>query len=450
MHDQRENLLDRWASYIDENARNGALTGQPIAISDIETVIGPRAGAIEILAGLQTRYLFQALRRDGCADLRQCIPWPFVGEPQVVWSGRWLRLEAGWPDGLAQSMIRLADLCKKPKHDGHWTAGLTENGAIVRPALNDTSPHYLVSGCTGSGKSVSLRNALVQLLADPHNQAVLVDGKAGESLRAVEHLPGVLGPVAVDGPSARAALGWACAEMRQRYETGWQDGKLIICVDEFQELTTDPTFADLMRKLAAQGRAAQVHLLAATQHPTVGMFNDPSTRRNLTGKLALRVDDPDSSRVAVGGATPRADRLLGKGDTYLVGAGFVHRIQGAYVDESDISKVEDGSAHRFSRWPEYDAEALGQELPTGGPQPFTADQRACGLVAAANGEGRRLMNQRMEAFGSEALGSARAKRLARESQETHDSLIQHGYGICRNKGDGDAANEQQPIFPDIW
>lgn len=453
MRNIKQGLLRQWADYIDVNARTGALTGKPLAITDIECIIGPRAGAIELLAGLQTRHLLQALRRNNYGDLRQMIPWQFVGEPLAYFSGRWLRLEAGWSNDLSNSLVTLADVSDYPKDhpllSGAWAVGKTDNDSTIRARLSDTSSHFLVAGTTGSGKSMALRCALVQLLADPHNQAVLVDGKMGEGLETVSHLPGVLGPVAVNGSEAIAALGWACAEMRQRYEAGWQDGRLIIVVDEFQELTSDPTFASLLRRLCAQGRAARVHVLAATQHPTVNMFGDPSTRRNLTGKLALRVDDPDSSRVAVGGAMPRADRLLGGGDTYLVGAGFCHRIQGAYVDEQDISKVEDGSTWRFSHWPEYSAErAMGQDLPTGGPQSFTADERACALVAAAHGEGRRLMNERMENFGAEPLGSARAKRCIKEAIEEHDSLTRHGYGICKRNGND--AGTEQPIYADVW
>ena len=352
MQQKRDDLLVQWAGYIVKNASSGVLTGKPVALTNVEYIPGPRAGAIELMAGLQTRHLLKALTRDSCASLRQMIPWEFVGDPLTLWNGRWLRLEAGWPSDLTQDMIRLADVSKNPPGEGRWTAGISENGVVIRPSFSDESAHFLVAGCTGSGKSVALRAALVQLLADPNNQAVLVDGKAGESLKAVEHLPGVLGPVAVDGPTAVAALGWACSEMRRRYVAGGQDGRLIVVVDEFQELTTDSIFADLLRKLAAQGRAAQCHLLASTQHPTVGMFNDPSTRRNLTGKVAFRVDDPDSSRVAVGGNTPRSDRLLGRGDCYVIKPGACHRAQGVYVDESDFGAL-DGGQHRFTAWPDY-------------------------------------------------------------------------------------------------
>ena len=216
----------------------------------------------------------------------------------------------------------------------------------------------LVSGQTGSGKSVALRSAVLQLARDPDNRLVLVDGKMGEGLAGLAHLPGVVGPVAIDAPAARAALGWAAVQMRERYQVGNGGGRVVVVVDEFQEWSGDAVFVDLMRKLAAQGRAAHVHLIAATQHPAVDAFGDSTTRRNLTGKLALRVGDPDASRVAVGGNLPRADYLLGAGDAYAVGPGACHRVQMAYVGQPDIDAAAGG---------EWEIGSLRLTCPRGSP-----------------------------------------------------------------------------------
>ena len=236
--------------------------------------------------------LLQALRQHDAATLRQFVPWAFTGEPVAFMAGRFVRVEAGWPEWLAEGMIRLSDLSERPKDASRWVVGKNENGRTVSVGLNDRTPHYLVSGATGSGKSVALRNALLQLSRHHENRLVLLDGKYGESLRLVEHLPGVVGPVAVEGPEVRAALGWACQEMRLRYENG-HAGRVVVAFDEFQEFVGDPVIVALMKRIAAQGRGAGVHLLAATQHPTVDAFGDPAVRRNLTGKLALMVADAD-------------------------------------------------------------------------------------------------------------------------------------------------------------
>jgi len=423
----RTNLLTNWARYIADAARQGALTGRPCPVSRIETIAGPRAGAIEIYAGLESGRLLRALSKNNAATLRQFIPWRFAGEPQAFMLGRFVRCEAGWPSELAEKTVRLNDLGEHPRNGGRWVAGKSETGATVIPGLSDRTPHYLVSGATGSGKSVALRSAVLQLSTDPDNQIVLIDGKMREGLGAVARLPGVVGPVATDGPQVRGALGWACAQMLQRYRSGNRDGRLIVVVDEFQELVADTVVVDLLRKLAAQGRAARVHCLLATQHPTVAAFGDSTIRRNLIGKLALRVSDPDASRVAVGGAMPRADHLLGAGDCYTVGPGTCYRVQGVYIDSREIDAAQHGH-YRFPRWPEYEPASIGQDLPTAGWQ-YTGNELAISLVSAFEDDGRPRLIQRLEAHGLKRPGSQRAARLLRLGRDTRTWLQENGYSL---------------------
>lgn len=426
----RNRLLAEWAGYITNAALQGAVTGKPVAIQKTEGIPGPRAGAIEIMAGLDAGKLLRAFAKDDMALARQFIPWAFRGEPQVFMHGRYLRIEAGWPDRLAETMIRLGDLGSRPKGGGRWVAGKNEYGATVIPGLNDRTPHFLVSGATGSGKSVALRNATLQLSQDSLNRLVLLDGKMGESLGCVAHLPGIVGPVATEGPQMRAALSWACQEMRRRYETKDMQGRVIIVFDELQEAVDDPVIVDLLRKLASQGRAAGIHALLATQHPTVAAFGDPAIRRALTGKLALHVLDSDASRVAVGGSTPRADHLLGQGDTYAVAPGAVHRVQGAFVDKREIDQVG-GGQWEFDTWPEHDGGAVGQDL----PQPrrrgwsYSGQELAVSIVAASEAEGRPAMVNRLDAEGLGRPGAEKAIRLLALGRDAHGWLEDNDFYI---------------------
>lgn len=445
----RNELLTSWARHLADAVQNGALTGKPCSLSRIETINGPRAGALEIFAGLESGRLVRALSKIDCATLRQFIPWRFMGDPQCFMSGRYVRCEAGWSTDLADSIIRLGDISDKPRGDGRWVAGINETGATVIPGLNDATPHFLIAGATGSGKSVTMQSAVLQLSADPDNSIVLVDGKQGESLKKVERLPNVLAPCAVEGPQVRNALGWAAKEMRQRYETNYHSGRVIVVVDEFQELVDDAIVVDLLRKLVAQGRGARVHVIMSTQHPTVDAFGDASIRRNLVGKIALLVTDADASRVAVGGSMPRADKLLGRGDSYTVSPGNCHRVQLAYVDAREITAGENGGHDwRFTRWPEYEPESVGRELTDVGWK-YTGDELAVSIVSAAHGEGRPSMVNRLQEAELGKPGSERAVRLLKLGRDTHNGLTDNGYAVCLSSNTvPDPKNVQ--ITPWVW
>jgi len=435
----RQRLLDELLTYTVEMIRAGAWTnGKPCAVEDCAIIAGHRAGAIEILAGLQAGKIRQKLIADDCAVLRRAIPWPFAGEPQAYFRGQFLRIEAGWPDALAQKVIRLEEISDKPEAANSWVAGVSDRGGTVRPHLNDLTPHYLYSGTTGGGKSVGLQLALYQLSAHVENRIVLVDGKFGESLKTLERLPGVVGPCAVELHEARAALSWAVAEMGRRYrENRTQDGRIIVVIDEFQELVSDSVIVNLLRQLAAQGRGARVHGLWATQHPTVDAFGAASTRRNLKGKCAYLVDDPDASRVAVGGKSPRADKLLGAGDSFLVGPGTCHRMQSAFVDGKDLDRaMAQGNGRcgqwEFDTWPELDAMDLDTSQIDGDnghrePQ-WDAAELAVALASALAGEGRPAMETRGKVMGVQ-VGSTRGRRLVNVGRDLLMALESNGYRL---------------------
>jgi hypothetical protein len=119
VEDRRLSLLDQWANGILRAAQSGALGGKkPIQIHGVETVRGPRAGALEILAGFDAGRLLSVLSANDSALHRQFVPWDFCGEPSVYMAGRYVRLEAGWPDVLAEKDIQLSDVGQFPKGAG--------------------------------------------------------------------------------------------------------------------------------------------------------------------------------------------------------------------------------------------------------------------------------------------------------------------------------------------
>ncbi|MBN1890238.1 MAG: hypothetical protein JW850_19740 [Thermoflexales bacterium] len=144
MSDKRLHLLDRWASSLIQTAASGALTGgKPLSILSVENVRGPRAGALEVHAGLDSGKLLQVLSANDYALHRQFVPWRFAGQPSVYLVSRYVRLEAAWPDEMAERDIKLADMGQHPKNGGRWIAGKNEEGATITLGVSDQVPHYL-------------------------------------------------------------------------------------------------------------------------------------------------------------------------------------------------------------------------------------------------------------------------------------------------------------------
>ncbi len=423
----RQRYLTEWAGLIAQAAHSRQLTGTPVQIARIQTIAGPRAGALEMHAGLHAGRLLRALSADDSAILRQLVPWDFAGEPLAYMRGRYVRIEAGWPSDLAESVIRLADVGQHPKEGGRWLAGKNEQGQIVTLGLNDNTPHFLLAGQTGSGKSVGMLAAAVQLGRDYDNQLMLLDGKYGVDLRKVAHLPTLAGPLVTDVETARSALAWAVADMRRRYEHK-DPTRLVIVWDEPQEwLADDPAMVEMTRRLLAQGRGANVHLLMSTQHPVVSVFGDSASKRNLTGRLALKVSDFEASRVAVGGPTPRADHLLGAGDCYAVTPGAVHRLQGVFVDRRDFDTLPAGDP-LLEDWPEYHAENLSQS-----PADFDGVEVGVSVLAAHLGKGRPTLREMVKAAMGHVPGNERAARLLALGREAYTWLNAEGWGLCESE-----------------
>jgi len=317
---------------------------------------------------------------------------------------------------------------------GRWTVGINEHGARVTASLRDSNPHALVAGTTGSGKSMALKVASLGL--SETCRLVLIDGKRGESLLSCENLPGVVGPVATDIEMARDALGWTLGEMNRRYDRIARGdhlkfsahdeglGRVVVVFDEFQAFTTDTNIADMMSTLTAQGRAAGVHMIAATHHPVVDAFGDSTTRRELVMRYALRVTDAKASEVALGMSVPRADRLAMNGDGWLLASSNVcHRVQGAFVDEEDLEKASTSEPELID-WPEFVAEDVGQERHTRF-EPARADEIALAIRAAQSGAGRPTLVRMFEEAGLDVPGTDRMRRIQRMGADVWALIGEH-------------------------
>ena len=253
-------------------------------------------------------------------------------------------------------------------------------------------PHLLVAGTTGSGKSVGVNGMITSLLyhASPDDvRFIMVDPKMLE-LSVYEGIPHLLLPVVTDPKKAAAALNWACQEMDRRYEVmkdagvrnlrgfnkgveRWLAGERGEGVPDFQfELGDEPRrlpyivvvideFADLMMvagkeveycvaRIAQKARAAGIHLILATQRPSIDVITGV-IKANFPTRIAFRVSSGIDSRTIL--STNGAENLLGNGDMLFMppGTSRLDRVHGAYVDEGEIARIVDFV--KDQRDPEY-------------------------------------------------------------------------------------------------
>ena len=221
-------------------------------------------------------------------------------------------------------------------------------------------PHLLVAGSTGSGKSVCINTIIAGLLyrATPDEvKLILVDPKVVE-LSNYNGIPHLLTPVVTEPKKAASALHWAVAEMERRYKA-FADSRvrdiktynaqaaekmpyIVIIIDELSDLmmVAKVDVEDAILRLAQKARAAGIHLILATQRPSVDVITG-IVKANIPSRIAFAVSSQTDSRTIIdmGGA----EKLLGKGDMlfYPMGYNKPVRVQGAFVSDDELNKIVD-------------------------------------------------------------------------------------------------------------
>lgn len=225
------------------------------------------------------------------------------------------------------------------------------------PVMKDLSkmPHLLVAGTTGSGKSVGLNSFILSLINKKHHdelKLVLIDPKRIE-FSMYNNQKYMLRPVITDMNTASACLQQLVEEMNRRYsvfekemvrnisEYHKKNGKMpyIVCViDEFADLIMfDKSVEKFVQTLAQKSRAAGIHLIIATQRPSVDVITG-TIKANLPTRLSYKVSSPVDSMTILN--TNGAEDLLGRGDSLLLEEnGTLTRILGAYVSDDDINNA---------------------------------------------------------------------------------------------------------------
>jgi len=198
-----------------------------------------------------------------------------------------------------------------------------------------TTPHMLIAGATGSGKSVLLTSMLCSLCMDTDPaeiDLVCVDLK-NEDLVPFEHLPHVA-TMATNSLAAEEAIANVYATKEQRVRTGKRGKRMVLVIDELAELARMKEPMKQLASILAIGRSKNINVLAATQKP-LGAIVGSVAKANFTCRLIGRVMSPDDSRVAAGISGVGAEFLPGHGAFLRVEGMDVRRFQGYYVDDVD-------------------------------------------------------------------------------------------------------------------
>lgn len=226
----------------------------------------------------------------------------------------------------------------------------------------DKMPHLLIAGATGSGKSVCINSIITSLLynASPDEvKLVLVDPKMVE-LGNYNGIPHLLIPVVTDSTKAAAALNWAVAEMTDRYKKFASENvrelkaynikmrrrgeaelpKIVIIIDELADLmmVASKQVEEAICRLAQLARAAGMHLIVATQRPSVDVITG-LIKANITSRIAFMVSSQIDSRTIIDGAG--AEKLVGNGDMLFKPQNLnkAIRLQGPYISDEEVKRV---------------------------------------------------------------------------------------------------------------
>ncbi len=289
------------------------------------------------------------------------------------------------------------------------------------PVVGDlySMPHLLIAGTTGSGKSVCINTIILSLLyklGPDKCKFILIDPKMLE-LSTYEGIPHLLCPVITEAKRAASVLGWVVKEMESRYRLMTRVGVrnidgynskhklpmpyIVVIVDEMSDLmlVAGKEIEGYIQKLSQMARAAGIHIIMATQRPSVDVITG-TIKANFPTRISFQVTSKIDSRTILG--EQGAEQLLGKGDMlYMSSANKIVRIHAPFVSENEIEKIN--NYLRSQAEPNYVDEILN-----------FADEKEVGKNLASNENQDELYNRALELIKSE--GKASTSFLQRKLQ----------------------------------
>ena len=289
-----------------------------------------------------------------------------------------------------------------------------------KPIIGDLAsmPHLLIAGTTGSGKSVCINTIILSLLyrhTPDKCKFILIDPKMLE-LSTYEGIPHLLCPVITEAKKAASVLGWVVKEMESRYRLMTKEGVrnidgyntkhrlpmpyIVVVVDEMSDLmlVAGKEIENYIQKLSQMARAAGIHIIMATQRPSVDVITG-TIKANFPTRISFQVTSKIDSRTILG--EQGAEQLLGKGDMlYMSSANRIVRIHAPFVSDNEIEKIN--NSLRVQAEPDYIDEILS-----------FADEKENGDIQS-QGEKDELYQQALEIIRSE--GKASTSFLQRKLQ----------------------------------
>ena len=244
------------------------------------------------------------------------------------------------------------------------------------PIVGDLAsmPHLLIAGTTGSGKSVCINTIILSLLyrhTPEKCKFILIDPKMLE-LSTYEGIPHLLCPVITKAKKAASVLGWVVKEMESRYRLMTKEGVrnidgynskhrlpmpyIVVVVDEMSDLmlVAGKEIENYIQKLSQMARAAGIHIIMATQRPSVDVITG-TIKANFPTRISFQVTSKIDSRTILG--EQGAEQLLGKGDMlYMSSANKILRIHAPFVSDNEIEKIN--NFLRSQEEPDYVDEIL--------------------------------------------------------------------------------------------
>lgn len=280
---------------------------------------------------------------------------------RITRDGYFVKVEVPRPDPQAVKLFPLMQNLPGTIPPSSPILGLDETGVPLLLRINSPDvAHILISGTTGSGKTILARSMIASLALQnsPDQLRLLLIDPKGRGYRDFNGLPHLICPVVTDSLDGLHRLKWAVRHMEKRDEKGTSSPLIVIFIDELADLIMvgGKEMEIQVARLTQRGREAGIHIVACTQKPSANVIGSIA-KSNFPTRLVGRVVSPEDARLASGVAGSGAERLMGRGDFLLFAKGEAIRVQGAHISQEEMLQTVE---HLIQQYPQEVRQVAGQ------------------------------------------------------------------------------------------